>query len=479
MPKTNLPDRVNFHWAVWIYIGLFLAFCTCKAFGTTWWVDNAGDNANDGKSEGNPMQTLTVAMDSVQGGDTLLFMGGVWKEQNQFFEVGSTTLWIDADQAGSYGDPTTFKCAPGYSRPVISGYGTNGYNESCSTYAVVLENGANYITLDSLIIKHAYRGIFVVGSDSLTVRNCVACSTGEGLAGINNNGGLLQISLTYYSDYMLVENCSMFTNWEESDGTGTGNCGQIETYTTRWSRITNNVFFDGYRNEGLVYIKGTGNHTIEIDNNILYDADNLDGGGIMLLEGPDSCDVHHNVIYNVRRGITIWEYASGGEDNVGHKIYNNTIFGTPTQTGQNAWGIGFLCAATPATGAKGVEIFNNIISQEIDDYDNLRKKDNFTIKDDDKYINYNAYWNNGSTDIAYWSADNRTLAELRSAIYIDSNSVGSYPAFADTTNKDFSLTASSPDSIKTGGRGGSYDTYMGAIEWTGGASSPSMAPFIR
>jgi len=438
---------------------IMLIALVAYANGATYYISNSGSDDSSGTSEQAAWKTIGHACATMTGGDSLLFMGGTYAEQNGPDNDGySTTMYITSSLSGTSSDPTVFKVAPGYSRPIIKGYGANGYNSSCTTMAVSFAvSNVHWIVFDSLIVKHARRGIYLRGGSNITIQYCVACSTGEGLTGINNNGGIYKGTSGVRLDFLTVQYCSLFTNWEESDGSGTGNCGQFQSYNLHYSTITNNVMFDGYQNEALVYIKGGSNDNIEISHNTLYGAPVNPGGGIMSLMA-DSLEIHHNVIYDCYKGIVIWNYAHEDYNNNGHLIYNNTIYGVE--------GSGITLMSSGAGGSiagKGIEIFNNIVTQA-DVYRNLYKESDFTIENDDKYINYNCYWNSGSSDVIYWDNTAYTIAEARADLYIDSFSVSVDPVFADPANHDFRLTENSPSSVVSGGRDGAYLSYMGAYD---------------
>ena len=462
------------------YLLTFLFLLTSPAWGATYFIKNGGDNEKDGSSEGNAWETLCHACTTMTGGDSLLFMAGVYAEScaEDYSSAKGTGLKVTTALNGTSSDPTVFKNAPGYGRPTITAYGATGFDSSIVDWnAVSFDNNVEWVVLDSLIVKFAERGILLSGGSNITIQNCVACSTGA-LSGASNNGGICKIvSGEVVLESLTVKGCSLFANREELLSSA-GNFGQLQLYGTRRSWIHDNVMFDGYDNEGLIYIKGMNNHKIEIYNNVLYDANLNAGGGIMILEGPDSCIIHHNIIYEVKKGIVIWEYESGGPSNVGHLIYNNTIFNLWSDGGAATTpGINLHSSDNDAVGGKGIEVFNNIVVNS-QHYENLQKESDFEIEDDDKYIDYNCYYNSGSNDIIDWDGTDYTIAEARASLYFDSSSVGSYPVFADTANKDFSLTESSPDSVKTGGRGAPYDTYMGAVEWEGEEEEPAPS-YIR
>jgi len=399
------------------------------------------------------------------GGDSLLFMGGTYAEQGPNDVDGwTTTMLLTSSLNGTSSDPTVFTVAPGYGRPTIKGYGATGFNNTIeSVMAISCDAGTlNWIVLDSLIVKYARRGIRLWRGNNITIQNCVACSTG-GLTGQSNQGGVVVLnSGSDFMDYLTVDNCSLFTNWESYYSAG-ANCGQIQTYGTRWSTFTNNVLYDGVSCDGLVFLKGERNHAIEIAYNTLYDANLNAGTGISLYCGNDSMKIHHNIIYEVKKAIAIEEWLRSPEGNVGHLIYNNTIFDLWSDGGDSpASGIVYIGSDPGTVGGEGIEIFNNIIVN-VESYDNLRKENNFIIKNDDKYLDYNCYWNSGSSDIANWNGTNYTLSGLISTVNIDSHSVNVNPVFADPANHDFHLTANTPDVIKYGGRGGNYESYMGAF----------------
>lgn len=442
-----------------------------SANGATYYISNSGNDDSSGTSEVGAWQHVVHACTTMTGGDSLLFMGGTYAEQGPPDANGlTTTMLITDDLNGTSSDPTVFKVAPGYTRPTIKGYATTGYDDSCDSVMAISTKasglGTHWMVFDSLIVKHSSRGIQFWSGSNVTFQYVVACSTGAGLTGINNNGGINVLWADGF-DSLEVAYCSLFTNREEPDSSSGGNCGQIELYGTHYSRIHHNVMFDGFRNEGLIFIKGYSNSHIEIDHNVLYGADYVDGGGIMML-GADSLSVHHNIIYDCQRGIIVKEYETPTKENAGDSIYNNTIYNTY----QNGL---FFLAPFAAEGGRGMQVFNNIVMNDAE-YDNIENyATNFSFENDDKRIDYNCYYNSGSSDVANWGA-NYTLANLIANVNIDSNSVNVNPNLADPDNGDFNLTGSSPASVTSGGIG--PVSYMGALAPDAG-STPSKAPFKR
>ncbi len=448
-----------------IITSLFWAIFLNSAFAMTYYVSNSGSNDSSGTTEQAAWQTCGYMMTQISGGDTVLFMGGTYKEQNTAYEseIGSSTLSIHSSKNGTYGNPTVFKGAPGYDRPIFSGYGTTGFNASCSTYAVDFWPQTEHIVLDSLIVKFAYRGISFFRSDSIWVKNTVVCSTG-GISPVygpvSNNAGVVFMAAGSPCNYITIEGCSLFTNRENAAYGGSANSAAILTYNFNYSKITNNVIWDQPNTHGAIFLKGGGNNYNEISYNTIFDSDEA---GIILYYNCKYNEIHHNIIYNGGAnswGIDIHGTHYAGQDNDYNYVYNNTMYNVNQGMG---WGAG----GSEIQQMDSVYFWNNICVGSVYGF---AKSVNAVIND--CYIDYNCYYVlGGSSDIYYWDQTRYTLAEVLTSLYVDSNSVNVDPVFADPANNDFRLTAGSPSSVVSGGRGGAYLSYMGAHD-------PNVATYI-
>ncbi len=432
-----------------IIISLFWAIFLNSALATTFYVSNSGSNDSSGLSEQAAWQTCGYMMTQISGGDKVLFMGGTYAEQNTGNYGESTTLFLPNGISGTYGNHTTFKCAPGYNMPIFTGYGANGYNVSCSTHAISLNyDGADHITFDSLIIKWAIQGLEIWGpSDSIFVKNSVVCSTGNGFLGMNN-AGIVFLDSNDPHNYVLIEGCTLFHNREVPGVTSVNSAG-ILAYNLNYSTITNNVVYDQPTSHGAIFLKGINSYN-EISHNTVYNST----VGIQLYYDSPYNTIHHNVVYNESEangwGIDVHGTYKVGEENHYSKVYNNTVFNVTN-------GIGWNAGSSEVLQMDSSQFWNNIsitttysLAQSV--YANV----------ENYYIDYNCYYT-GNSVVARWDGVSYSLAGLQESIYCDTNSVDSYPIFADPTNHDFHLTESSPVAVREGGRGGIYETYMGAF----------------
>jgi hypothetical protein len=405
------------------------------------------------------MLTLGVALDSLTGaGDTLLIMGGTWYENNGNFDGNPVTLIFST--SGAAGNPIVIKNYPDSARPIIQGQFVNDGSGHRAAYI----STCNYVNIENLVFTRSYHhGLRLENVNYVNVRGCTAYLCGD-RANDNSSGIGLYSATTPHSSYVTVKACSTYSVYADVHDSTAGadeNCSGILAYTTDHSDFDSN-FVDRIS----VGTGGVGIRMKEFDENcsIAYNVITGCGVGIQLSTAGVSLTAHHNILYNIRwDGILIRCSTGFGDSTYLSSVYNNTLYNI------NNGGLKLFNEA-PMPRSR---LWNNIVVNAHLTGSNY----NFTTEANNHpylYSDYNSYYNSATNNIAYWNGSSTyTLAQLIAGASIDSHSVGSGPVFLSTTPGDADFlyldTTATNDSILTGGRGGSYDTYMGAY-------GPDVAP---
>jgi hypothetical protein len=443
---------------------VMLLILSAKAKAANHYVKPNGNNSNSGHDTTNAFLTIARGMSQTSAaGDTLYIMGnpagGMWQENNSI-EYGPATLAI-ASKTGSYSNPIVIKAYPGMARPIMSSYPANytGYGVSVQ--------GSSHVVVDGIEVRYAHRGFTLSSScDSIIFQNCVADSTGN--AGGDNSGGFYLNSCSY----IRVHACTSYYNINnisapESDPGGNDGryrlqTGGITLIFADHCTIDSNVVYDQKSSQGGIWLKH-GNYLNNIFGNTVRNCaagycNGVSQGAtsglceVSTANTPDSANNwYNNIVYHVDGvGIQTAEESGSSYPNKSNKYYNNTLF---------ACGNGGI-ETSPRSGSQAVtdnQIFNNIV---VLSPPSMTKPTATSITN--LYLNYDDYYQTNGTNTVVWNGSNYTLANFVIATGYDANSVNSYPVFADTANHDFHLTSGSPTAVKTGGRGGSYPSYMGA-----------------
>ncbi len=421
------------------------------AYGGTYYVSNHGNNSYSGIDTTHEWLTLGHACSTLVANDTLLIMGGTWRESHAtpgWGESGAHGTLVPIN-SGTPGHPIVYKAHSAYPRPIITTVGAD-----YSSYGILIFNHYIHdIVFDSLVQKKTSRGIASWGISSyITIKNCVIDSTG-GVSRDSNNGGIILLGLEEYKDYWTIQACSSFANYETFDSTWVNHAGML-FYYLRNSTITGNFVFNepGGSCDGGIFLKQTNSHNT-ISNNIIHD---IGARGITAFYDCDSNTIRNNIIYNCGDGInlepgTLNHGTRPQYTNIGNSVYNNTIYNVGN-------GIYSRYAAGEDEPLITPQIFNNIVLQSSYGFTKPTARIVQNL-----YGNFNCYWNSGSSNFASWNGTAYNLPNFIANIHYDSNSVNVNPLFADPVNHDFHLTAGSPSAVKTGGRGGAYPTYMGAL----------------
>jgi hypothetical protein len=418
------------------------------AKGATYYVANAplGNDSRtttQAQSSSTPWLTLGYSQSQLVAGDTLLLMGGVWKECHGLQDGACATLWLTV--SGTNGHPIVFKAQSG-TRPIIGSYSADYHNLGI----VFDQSGLHDIVIDSLEQKKTMRGISSwLNNSYITIKNCKVDSTAKWDSESNNAGIFTNRDAPPHigQSYWVVQACSLFNNSESASNLdGTWNSGGIELYDSYHWTIDGNFIFNQHTGVGSIFLKEN-NNFIEIENNIIHDVTS----GIALYNGDKYNSIHNNVLYNGSQAFNIRSSESVNGTTLYNRFYNNTVYNFTNH------GATYLAAENGQTVIDSLWSFNNITSECA-----YGLKVIPTYTPTHYYFDHNDYWHSPSSTVADWLGTNYTLPNLIANVYVDSFSVNIDPVFNNASGHDFHLTDNSPASITTGGRGGLYPTYMGA-----------------
>ena len=129
-----------------LFIALFL--CTIQsAFAATWYVSNAGNNANDGSSWGTAKQTIMAAVTASASGDVINIQGGTYAEQ---VVIGNKSLSLVGSQNGGGRTiivPPDFTLMTSYSLPTALVWNGAGKMSSTTVKPIVFANATSASTV--------------------------------------------------------------------------------------------------------------------------------------------------------------------------------------------------------------------------------------------------------------------------------------------------------------------------------------------
>ena len=282
-------------------------------FSATYYVSNAGDDANDGLTLSTAFETIQNAADIVIAGDSVLVENGTY---------AGFALWNGGNSAA----PIIFKAN-----------GTNVLiNEPCSTNDGINVENADYVIIDGFTVNDQPRnGIRLALANHCIVRNN-SCDN-------NYERGIF----TAFTDDILIEN-NVCTNSIDEHGIYVSNSSDRPIIRFNECYGNNNI---GIHMNGDLSAGGDGIISdAQVYGNSLHD-NNLAAG--LNMDGVGNPLIYNNLIYNNHnaQGIALFQ-QDGAIPTRGAKIYNNTII-VPED---GRWGI------LVNTGSNiGTEIFNNII----------------------------------------------------------------------------------------------------------------------
>lgn len=471
-------------------ICIILVLLAGSAWATNWYVQPTGDDSNDGKTVGNAFKTMEPACDSADAGDDTVFVyDGYWEsgspvvgeydsEVHDSQYIYRDTAWgstcghynlhpcnaFTIQHSGSSGSHVVFKGTGG--RPHIQG--DKGEGGKWSIYGIHARN-KSYVTIDHFEISRSRRGLSLLGEcNNITVNDCI--SHDNAYLRDNNGGGIvLSLGGSDRTTGVIISNCTIYHNGEyDSLGVDTVpdtttwyqgiNTGGIYAYNSDSCSFYNNTIYNEYNG---VRLKGDCTYDT-VRNNVIYDCNVSNAGyGINIGTASKHLTLAYNSISNSGYGGIYLMKPNDGEPCSSMVIYNNTVFGSRTRDGMKE-------ATDETRYIVGTNFFNNIIMEASNSYHCFNLQWDHS---DEGVMDYNCYYdpNRGNTDVVNWGGSSYTLSEHVANNNLDSNSVNVDPKI-DTTDYSLPLTSESPAAVKTGGRGGSWPSYMGAHEYNAGNS---------
>jgi parallel beta-helix repeat protein len=265
LKNMNLP----LYWRVSLILTLFLSlvgmnYSNARANNSTYYVDNTNIGCSDvgpGTTTNLPFCTISKGASMAIAGDVVRVLAGTYAET------------ITAPNSGSADLPITFAAAPGVK---VLGKGKSASNG-------FLISNKSYITVDGFTITGtSAEGIYVAGSNHITVSNNIVSysgqpktgSTKEGIHFSNTNNSAIQGNTTYYNtqdgirlDYgcfnITVSDNVSFGNAEQTKRNATG----IGLHLSYSNTIIHNIT---YANEdtGLNFFESS--HDNKIIDNLTY-----------------------------------------------------------------------------------------------------------------------------------------------------------------------------------------------------------------
>jgi hypothetical protein len=292
--------------------------------GATYYVSNAGDDANDG-SQASPWETLQHATEVVGPGDTVIALPGDY-------------AGFHLQTSGELGNPITF-----------TGPGATIISDNPNTPdGINIENwngppSISYVVIDDLDVSGVTRaGIRAVGSDTdfahhITIRNCTLDSNGRW--GILNG----------HVDDMLVED-NTCSNSGIEHGIYLSNSGD-RNIARRNICFGNNASGIQYNADASLGADGNMSDTL-IEGNVFY-ANGSAGGAALNTDGLRRAVIRSNLFYN-NHATGIVMYNGDGVGSGENLVVNNTV----VMPSNGRWCI------TIGDGSTGNRVFNNILWNE-------------------------------------------------------------------------------------------------------------------
>lgn len=283
----------------------------------TYYVSNAGNNANTGLSLAQAFLTIQKGADVAVAGDSVLVADGTYAGFD-FRDVSGTAS----------------------NRIVFMALGTNvllNQPGPIRNDGINIEN-ADYVTVDGFIVNNmpgSGNGVRVVTADFCEVRNCRCDGNGE--RGI----------FTGFTDDILIEH-NVCTNSVDEHGIYVSNSSDRPTVRFNTCHSNNNI---GIHFNGDLSAGGDGIISdAQVYGNVIYE--NGQAAGINM-DGCLNPLVFNNLIFNnhFAQGIALFQ-QDGAISTQGAKIFNNTII-VPTD---GRWGI-----LVRDESYLNTQIYNNII----------------------------------------------------------------------------------------------------------------------
>ena len=438
--QKGTSQRMTLPKTTFIILTLFINCSIAKA--TTYYVDNAGNNINNGTSPDSAWQTLgKVNSYKFSPGDSILFKrGGIWRE----------TLIISS--SGSKGNNIVFSTYGTGNKPILSG---------ADIYSSWIKDAGNYYGTVSVIPKYVFDNstlLSPVSSKSLLTSANFYFDTTNTRVYVNYNPAGHTMEVSQRDNDISVSNKNYITidglqlqggNYAGIKGQGSVN---INNCTIRYNCsfgifLHSNFLPSIISNNTVDHISG---HGIEVYDSqfdiygntidsigIFHDAVkpfNWDPAGINL-SVTDSSDVHNNTI----------SWVLSGGDNQNHGIYiadnstNINVYDNKVHDNWHGDGIKFATNGNIYgnicfnNGAAGIGCHNNTnYTMNVSVHNNLcynNKQGGFNeygmIQPVNLNIYNNTFYKNGTSRGELFIGENVTSAFIKNNIFFsNNNSVG-------------------------------------------------------
>ena len=298
---------------------------------TTYYVAPWGDDTNPGTSS-QPWRTIQKSANTLQPGDTVLVMDGVYYEK------------VTINVSGTPGNPIVFSAYPGQ-QPIIDGTGVAGQHMiymSNKDYIVIngfeirnnqggsgifVENGGDYIQVLNNKI-HNMAGphgmgitVYAHGADSVThilisgnqIYNCEP-ATSEALV-VNGN----------VFDFQILNNIVHDVNNIGIDAIGEEVAGKV----ARRGLIKGNIVYNAHSSYGGGYAAGIyidGAQQVVVEQNIVYQSDlGIEVGCENAGYVAKQCTVRVNLIYNNDKSGLLFGGYDASVGRVKYCMFNNNV----------------------------------------------------------------------------------------------------------------------------------------------------------
>jgi hypothetical protein len=267
------------------------------AAATTFYVDDTGDDENDGLTTGTAWETLQYAVDHIdlQPGDTIIVLPGVYEG-------------LRIERSGEAGRPITLRAEPPGGALVIAPGPFNEHdgNIEVESFDAVVQHWV----IDGFQVALARRhGIDVRVTRDVTVQNCDVHHNAE--TGI----------FTAFSDFVTVQGNESGFNGEH--GVYISNSGDFPV--VRGNLLHDNfvagVHMNGDRNiqpgDGLISYA-------TVEDNVIW-GNGRGGASAINCDGVSDSIIRNNLLYdNLASGISLYA-IDGSEGSSRNGVYNNTI----------------------------------------------------------------------------------------------------------------------------------------------------------
>ena len=417
--------------------------------------------------------TPETAMQNAQAGDTVHFRGGTYNVDGCRY---NRPRW-DPCNDGTSGAYITFVAYSG-EFPIVynkladgeTGDSTNACPTSecnpvggggMATAPLIGARDSSYIIWDGFktTAKELVGRVVVWNSDHIIIRNCeivghaVNCQAQSCDMG-NYDGIRIESSAD-----ITIENCLIHGNACTDTTHGDG----IKIYASQRVEVKECSFFDV---DSAIVDKDYGRDN-EFHHNFVYGLNVAGGEGSAFRPariasyGPFSrLKFHHNVV--ISDGWPTMKWGLNGGDNTDLEVFNNTLYftsGDYANFGSRVSNLKFwnnvICGASYALSVHESSDGKPTYS----DYNCFFNSERFVVE---RYEQSQAEYNS----LSAW----KTSGALEGGGNPDVHSVNTDPCFLNDSgtmleSADFKLTSSSPGAFRTGGRGGTHASYIGAWEW--------------